>query len=138
VQREVADRLTARAGEGAYGPVSILTALLGELRAGPGVPATAFWPRPKVASRILRIDFAAKAASRLRDAETLRAVLRGAFEQRRKQLAALLRRAKLPFERERLAAAMQAAGIDLRRRAEQIAPEQYLLVANALSADAAP
>jgi len=138
VQREVADRLTARAGEGAYGPVSVLAALLGELRAGPPVPATAFWPRPKVASRILRIDFAASAASRLRDAETLRSALRLAFGQRRKQLGALPRRASLPVDRGVLAAAMQAAGIDPCLRAEQVPPEQYLLLANALPAATEP
>jgi 16S rRNA (adenine1518-N6/adenine1519-N6)-dimethyltransferase len=132
VQREVADRMSARPGEEAYGPLSVIVALLGRLTLGPLVPASAFWPPPKVASRILRIDFDAPRAARLADAEALTSLLAAAFAQRRKQLASLLRRKAGPFAPARLAAAFQRAGVDLALRAERVGPEQFLSLAGAL------
>ncbi len=133
VQREVADRFAAPVGSDAYGPLSILTALLGRVRRGPVVPATAFWPPPKVASRILRIDFDPAAAARVKDAAVLMAVVNLAFGQRRKQLRAMSRRKGLPFAPAALEQAMATARIDPRDRAEQISPEQYLSLATAVS-----
>ena len=133
VQREGADRMTAGPGEEAYGPMSVIVTLLGRLAPGPVVPASAFWPRPKVASRILRIDFDAGRSSRLADADALTSLLAAAFAQRRKQLVSLLRRRDCPFEPDRLATAFQHAGVDPTLRAEQVAPEQFLLLANTLT-----
>jgi 16S rRNA (adenine1518-N6/adenine1519-N6)-dimethyltransferase len=133
VQREVADRFAAAPGGEAYGPLSILTALLGRVRMGPIVPATAFWPAPTVASRILRIDFDPAAAGRVKDAAVLTTVVNLAFGQRRKQMRAMLRRSDVPFAPEALERAMAEAGIDPQERAERIRPEQYLAMATALS-----
>lgn len=128
VQKELAERLVAGPGSSAYGPVSVLVALLGRWRLGPIVPASAFWPAPKVASRIVRIDFDAARAALLADAATLSATLSAAFGQRRKQVGTIFRRA-WPAAAE----ALPAAGVDPTWRAEQIAPEQYLALANALA-----
>jgi len=133
VQREVADRLAARPGGKEYGPVSVIVSLLSRLRAGPSVPASAFWPRPSIASRILRLDFDAAAAARLADAATLEKVLAHAFAQRRKQLGSLLRRGEIPWPADRLAEAFAHAGIDTKRRAETLHPAEFLDLANALA-----
>lgn len=133
VQKELAERLSASCGGEAYGPVSVLTALLGRIRLGPAVPASAFWPRPKVVSRIVRVDFDPAGAGALADADVLRAALSLAFGQRRKQVRSILRRKAAPFAPEALAWALAAAGIDPARRAEQIHPGQYLAFANALA-----
>jgi 16S rRNA (adenine1518-N6/adenine1519-N6)-dimethyltransferase len=132
VQKEVADRLAGGCGGKAYGPVSVVTALLGRIRLGALLPASAFWPRPKVASRAVRIDFDPDRADKLADAGSLRAVLTLAFGQRRKQIGSILRRPAAPFSAEALAEALAAAAIEPTRRAERISPEQYLAFANAL------
>jgi len=137
VQREAADRLAAGPGNKAYGPVSVLIALLGRVRLGPAVPAAAFWPRPKVASRLVRIDFAADRAACVADADVLVDVLALSFGQRRKQLRAITRRKGSPFEVSALAAALAEAGVDLSARPDRMAPEQYRDLANALSPGAA-
>ena len=134
VKREVADRLAASPGPKTYGPVSIVIALLGRLVLGPVVPATAFWPRPNVASRIVRIDFDPAAAADLADTDVLRTLLASAFSQRRKQIGSILRRKGLPWPPTALAAALDAAGIDLTARPERIGPDQFRLAANALAA----
>lgn len=133
VQREVADRLAAGAGSSAYGPLSVLVAVLGRLRRGPVVPASAFWPRPKVDGQILRVDFEAARAGSLRDAGTLSALLASAFGQRRKQIGSMRRRSDLPWPGETLGEAFAAASIDHTRRPQSIPPEQFLAMANALA-----
>ena len=138
VQREVADRLAASPGGSAYGPLSVIVAVLGRLQAGANVPATAFWPRPKVSGRILRIDFDAAAAGRLDDAGTLSALLAAAFGQRRKQIGSLRRRHDVPWTPEALAAAFDRAGIDPGQRPQTVTPGQFLALANALSAETNP
>ncbi len=132
VQKEVADRLAAGPGDGSYGPVSVLVALLGDARAGAVIPPTAFWPRPKVSSRVVRIDVDPDAADRLRDVEALSAVLTAAFGQRRKQIGSAGRRTDA-FEAAAFDAALAAAGIDPTARAERIDPGQYLTLSNALA-----
>jgi 16S rRNA (adenine1518-N6/adenine1519-N6)-dimethyltransferase len=132
VQQEVAERFAASPGSKTYGPVSVVVALLGRLRLGSAVPASAFYPRPRVAGRFVRIDFDAGRAARLRSVDTLQTVLALAFAQRRKQIGSILRRRDAPLPAAALAAALQAAGIDRTARAETVAPEQYLALADAL------
>ena len=138
VQKELADRLVAGCTpcrcRADYGPISVLVALLGQVTLGPHVPATAFWPRPKVDSRIVRIDFNLQAAKNLFDVEALQKLLQLAFGQRRKQLTALLRIKQTNFSSEVLAEAFTAAGVDTIRRCEQLEPETFALIANALTA----
>jgi 16S rRNA (adenine1518-N6/adenine1519-N6)-dimethyltransferase len=131
VQQEVADRLNAAPGCGSYGPVSVIVSLLGVVTFGSAVPASAFWPRPKVASRIVRIDFHAGNAARLADVDALRQVVALAFMHRRKQIGAMLRRNDTPLDANDLAAGMEAARIGRTVRPQDITPEQYLVWSNA-------
>ena len=131
VQQEVAERIIAPPGGGGYGPVSVLVALLGAARCGPAVPASAFWPRPKVASRIVRIDFDAERAPFV-PVDELLALLSAAFSQRRKQIGSLLHRKDLPHRREDLCAAFRTARIDPALRPQQVSPEGFCALARAL------
>lgn len=133
VQREVAQRFAAPCGGRDYGPVSILLQLLGRITPGAVLPASAFWPQPKVASQIMRIDFDAHGARAVDDIATLRTVLSMAFAQRRKQVGSILRRRNVPFAAASLSDAMSRADIDPASRAERITPGQFRLMANALT-----
>ena len=133
VQKEVADRLAAGAGSGDYGPVSVLVALLGKVTAGPIVPPSAFWPRPKVASRILRIDSDTAAAATVGDLPALRKLVQLSFGQRRKKLGTIFRsQASGPA----LLAAAAVAKVDLDARAERVHPHQFAAMAAAAGRDA--
>ena len=92
VQRELADRLAARAGEEAYGPSSVIVGLLGRTRMGPTLPPAAFWPRPNVASRMMHIEPLAPPPERLPSVETLHEVLALTFGQRRKKIGSAAKR----------------------------------------------
>lgn len=132
VQEEVARRLTAREGR-EYGPASVLVALLGCARLGAFLPAQAFWPAPKVDSRIVRIDFDPDLAGRVTNMDLLRQVLEMVFSQRRKNLLSTSRAKGAPFPPERFAAALSVAGVDASLRPDRLSPEAYLRLAQALA-----
>lgn len=133
VQREVADRFAARPDDEAYGPVSVLVALLGACTQGPLAPPEAFWPRPTVTSRMMRIDVRPPAPDHLPDLDVLQRVLTAAFSQRRKRLGTAGRRSGGAFTPEAFAAALTAAGVDPDARAEHVSPEAFARVAAILS-----
>ena len=128
VQKEVADRLAADTGSKDYGPVSVLVALLGRVELGPVIPGSAFWPAPKVASRIVRIDVDAAAAESIADLPALNRLVHLAFGQRRKKVATVFRAAP---DAEALLAAMSAAGLDGDSRPERIGPQAFAAMAAA-------
>jgi len=138
VQKELAERMTAAPGGGDYGPISVIVALLGRVSKGPSVPASAFWPRPKVAGRMLRIDFNRAAAAGIGDVEVLVDVVRLAFSQRRKQIHSISRRKPGASWSAAVAEALQAAGISRASRPECIPPGQYAALADALAAGRRP
>jgi 16S rRNA (adenine1518-N6/adenine1519-N6)-dimethyltransferase len=134
VQREVADRLCAQAGDENYGPVSVLVQALSRAQPGPVLPASAFWPRPKIASRMVRLDYDPSRADLVADPELLQRVVAGLFGQRRKQVGKLAR--KLADADPRLAQApeaLRAAGVEPSDRAERIPPEVYVDIAARLA-----
>ncbi len=133
VQLELGDRLVAGPESSIYGPVSVLVALLGKPSLGSVLPGQAFWPRPSVASRMLRIDLDHQAAAKIDDVQTLSAVVSLAFGQRRKQIGSVVRRKGAAFERDVFLEALTRAGIAHSERAENVSPQQFLLLANTLA-----
>jgi len=131
-QREVAERLSAVVGERQYCPLSVLVALLGRLKLGPVVPASAFWPRPKVAGRIVRIDLD-PAADRLKGISHLRKVLSLAFGQRRKQIGSIIRRKDPSIAADVFLRGLESAMIDPTLRPGEVTLQQYLRLANELA-----
>ncbi len=132
VQREVAQRLLAGPGSKAYGPVSILVALLTRATAGRVIPPEAFWPKPKIHSQMLRLDFDAKAAKKLVDIEVLSSVLSATFGHRRKKITSAAKRTDLPFSPQDFLWSLAKTGIDPSVRPEQVSPQEFLIIANTL------
>ena len=83
VQREVAERLVATAGDEQYGAVSLITRYYSEARIVRNVAPGSFYPAPEVTSAIVRLD----ARGGVRPRPQLFAVVRDAFRHRRKTLA---------------------------------------------------
>lgn len=93
VQREVGDRLLARPGDEAYGPLGIRIAYHAEVRLDRRVPADVFWPRPKVDSVIARLTRREPPVDV--DPVALFRVVDVAFAERRKTMVNALRRLDL-------------------------------------------
>jgi 16S rRNA (adenine1518-N6/adenine1519-N6)-dimethyltransferase len=138
VQREVAERLVARPPEMSLLSVSVgyygRAKLIGTVKAG------AFWPRPEVDSALVRIEVDPRfhgAAGEvpgeqpaLEDESAFFRVVRAGFSEKRKQLKNNLR--QLGLGDETVAAALAAAGIDGRRRAETLTVAEWGALAAAL------
>ena len=133
LQREVADRLTARPGTRDYGVLTVLLAHQAVTRRLLKVGPANFHPRPKVDSTVVGIDFFSSNDRRPTavDSRLLRALVKAAFSQRRKTLANAL--SPLLKDRARLARLLAAAKIDGKRRPDHITPEEYFSLAAQLA-----
>jgi len=133
-QRELAERLRAAPGGRQWGRLSVLLALTAEvrplLRVGPG----AFHPRPRVDSEVVEIRFAEQAAFPPEAEAPLFRLVAAAFGQRRKTLRNALRAGLPGLAPRRLEEALAALGIDPRRRAETLAPADFVRLAARLGA----
>ncbi len=118
-QREVADRICAAPGTGAYGRLAVLAQWLCETKTLYRLPPRAFTPPPKVHSAV--VQFIPRAPAKDAPAfEDLEKVTATAFQQRRK----MARSALKPYE-DRFA----RAGIDPAARPETLSIAQYLELA---------
>jgi 16S rRNA (adenine1518-N6/adenine1519-N6)-dimethyltransferase len=129
VQKEVSDRLLARPGGKAYGPLSIIVQASTEVRRIAPVPPSAFWPAPTVDSAMLRIDLLPDRRQRIGDLAHFASVVRACFMHRRKTLAHNL------VTSYGAAAAGVLARLEVERRArpEQLAPSLWVELARALT-----
>jgi 16S rRNA (adenine1518-N6/adenine1519-N6)-dimethyltransferase len=110
VQREVADRLTAKPGTKAYGVLTVLVRLHADVHRLFDLPPGAFHPRPKVQSSVIRLVFRPPTVL-VRDIALFERMVKAMFGQRRKTLANALK-AFRPDAREILA----ESRLDGRRR----------------------
>lgn len=116
-QKEVALRLVARPGVHDYGVPSILTAVAAQAWIVREVGPEAFAPRPKVDSAVVLIEPRTTPLVASVDLEAFGDFVSAAFQQRRKTLGnALAGRREL----------LEAAGIALSRRAEELEPEVWV------------
>ena len=129
VQREVGERWAARPGERLHAGVSVKIALAGTARIDLTVPRTVFLPVPNVDSVMVRITRHPDAMAPARR-RWVADVVDAAFAQRRKTLRNTLRAA---FGAPAVHA-IEAAGLDAGARAEVLGVEDFVALADALSA----
>ena len=86
VQHEVAARLLAHAGSKIYGAPSLLFQLYARPRGRFRVPSSAFYPRPRVVSEVIRFELSRQPLVALEHTRLFQAIVRAAFNQRRKML----------------------------------------------------
>jgi 16S rRNA (adenine1518-N6/adenine1519-N6)-dimethyltransferase len=130
LQREVAERLAAPAGDREGGVLSILLQREADVSIERIVPPGAFLPPPKVQSAVLCAIFRPPADS-IVDPARFRKLVKAGFAQRRKILGKALGAAKLASAAE-IAAALEAAGIDPKRRGETLTLAEWAALERAL------
>ena len=126
VQREVADRFFAEPRTKAYGAVSVLVQLSARKTGFHAVPPTVFRPRPRVESAL--VAFEREQIAAIAD---VRPVVEGAFAHRRKTAANALAQTGVAT-RDRVEEALAAIGRPPNARAEELAPEEFVRLADAL------
>jgi 16S rRNA (adenine1518-N6/adenine1519-N6)-dimethyltransferase len=135
LQKEVVDRIVARPGTKDYGIPSVITTMFYRTERLLNVPASCFYPEPKVVSSILKMGVREKPLLNVRDEELFRKIVRLAFAKRRKTLVNNLRHARLPgYSTESMLSALQDSGIDGMRRAETLSAEEFGLLTNCFMA----
>ena len=126
LQKEVVDRMAAPPGSKTYGRLSVMLQLRCTVEPLFKVPPGAFRPPPKVDSAIVRLT--PLPPHLLPDAEgkLIERLVRAAFGQRRKTLSNALRDVATAKQ-------IDAAGIDPRARAEQLAPSAFVALARSIT-----
>ena len=127
IQREVADRLTAQPSTKDYGLLSILLQRHYAIATVKHISPSCFWPPPEVQSSISKLVRRPAPLGGPADEQALRDLLRHAFSRRRKTLARSLR--DLVADPLR---ALALAGIAPTARAEELPPEKWPALLNAL------
>jgi 16S rRNA (adenine1518-N6/adenine1519-N6)-dimethyltransferase len=123
VQREVADRIAAHAGDDAYGIPSVKAAWWVDARVAGKVPASVFHPRPRVDSAFITFERRDPPGDDDLRARVF-ALVDAGFGQRRKMLRRSLADHVEP-------GALERAGIEPTRRAEELALDDWVRLAGA-------
>ncbi|HEX9140906.1 MAG TPA: 16S rRNA (adenine(1518)-N(6)/adenine(1519)-N(6))-dimethyltransferase RsmA [Gaiellaceae bacterium] len=127
VQREVADRFFAVPSTKAYGAVSVLVQLVAERTGFHPVSPSVFRPRPNVDSALV----AFRRTELPPDFRGVKRVVEGSFAHRRKRLANSLELAGVA-DRQHAEAAVERIGRDRNVRAEELTPEEFLALTEAM------
>lgn len=127
VQKEMANRMAAKAGTKAYGSISVYLQMRSDVAVALTVPRTCFMPQPNVDSAVLSLtNFKTDHRENLKRAE---AVVRAAFSKRRKTVLNALSTYGFEIEKDQILQALVDTGIDPGRRAEAITVEEYRILA---------
>lgn len=122
VQREVAERITARPGKMSLLAVSVQ--LYGRPRVVAKAPPGAFYPSPRVQSAVVRVDVHNTPQVAVDDIQSFFDVVRAGFAQRRKQLRNSLSQG-LSLTTEEVTRAIRRSGLDEKQRPQELSIAQW-------------
>lgn len=131
-QKELAERITAPPGTRDYGRLSVLLQYCAAVRSIAEVKAALFYPRPKVDSEVLTVDFNPPRETAAYDEAILFKVVKAAFSKRRKTLKNALAGSELALHPNLAEQVLKSAAIDPVRRAETLSVEEFVALSNAL------
>ncbi|MBQ9468425.1 MAG: 16S rRNA (adenine(1518)-N(6)/adenine(1519)-N(6))-dimethyltransferase RsmA [Clostridia bacterium] len=134
VQREVADRLTARAGSPEYGAITAAVGYFGRAEKLFSVSPGSFLPPPKVESAVVRIDIHENSPYADCDKELFFRLIGAAFGQRRKTLMNTLRGILSEKEREAVMNELSLLGFPRDVRGERLSTDGFAALARAIAA----
>lgn len=130
VQREMAERMTAAAGDSSYNALSVWVGAQCRGEIVRVLPPSVFWPRPKVDSAIVRLDLEPERRAAIGDLHRFHAFVREIFCHRRKLLRGVLLRMAggkgSDAARHKVAQAYAAVGLGPDARAEEIDPDRFV------------
>lgn len=128
VQKEVAERLYAKSGSKAFGALSVRVQYLAHCELICTVPATAFYPPPKVDSAVVRL-IPYQIEPPAIDPRQLETLVKVGFREKRKMLRNNLQSI---IERDSLTQLLEQLEINPQARAEDLSVSQWVALANEL------
>jgi 16S rRNA (adenine1518-N6/adenine1519-N6)-dimethyltransferase len=134
LQKEVADRISAKPGTKEYGSLSIAIQYYTEAETVMIVPKTVFVPQPNVDSAVIRLTKRVTPIVQVRDETFFFQITRASFAQRRKTLLNNLL-SHLPNGKEKkeiILSILETVQIDPTRRGETLSIEEFAKLSDAL------
>ncbi len=125
LQREFAERVGAVPGGKDYGSLSVLSTLLADVRLGPRITGSCFYPSAEVESRLVQLAMLTSPRFPVPSISRFESVVRAAFAQRRKTILNSLASAEQFGSKEEVEGWLRRVGIDPARRAETVTPLEY-------------
>lgn len=120
IQKEVAQRLSAKVSTKDYGSLSVAVQYYADVEFVAKVSKSSFYPPPKVDSGIVKITKRKECNIEVQDKELFFQVVRGSFAKRRKTILNSLTGYEERFEKGIVQQALEEAGIDAGRRGESL------------------
>jgi len=132
IQKELADRITARPRTKDYNALSVWIQSLGHAEILRELPPSVFWPRPKVDSAIIQITPSPEKRARIADTEFYHTFVRSLFFHRRKFLRSVLVAAmKDRLDKPQVDAVLAQEGLGPTARAEELDIPVFLRLSEA-------
>lgn len=144
LQKEIADRLFAAPGSPDYGGISVMTQMVAEKLSARVVSGNVFYPKPRVKSSLLAFRRRQPAPVATAGFAAVKAVVYGAFSHRRKTLVNSLAEAETanlpeyllslaaPARKRLIEESLEAGGLPLNIRPQELTPGQFLKLAGRL------
>ena len=131
-QKELAERISALPGGKDYGRLSVMLQYCASVKHLMEIKATVFFPRPKVDSSVIEVQFHDELLFPAYDEKFLFDVIKAAFGKRRKTLKNALTQSQLSLKNEDILSGLEISGIDPFRRAETLSVKEFVHLSNPL------
>ncbi|PLT27759.1 16S rRNA (adenine(1518)-N(6)/adenine(1519)-N(6))-dimethyltransferase RsmA [Peribacillus deserti] len=134
LQKEVADRISAKPGTKEYGSLSIAIQYYTKAETVMIVPKTVFVPQPNVDSAVIRLTMRTEPAVQVKNEDFFFTITRASFAQRRKTILNNLVN-QLPDGKEKkdhILEALSESGIDPGRRGETLSIPEFAKLSDSL------
>jgi len=134
LQKEVADRITARPGSKDYGALSVAVQFYSKPRKLFDISPECFVPCPEVDSTVIRMDIYKEPCVRLTDRKMFFKTVKAAFGHRRKTLLnALSNSGAFNMDKKEMESIIRSLGIDPSIRGETLTIMQFAKLSNSIS-----
>ncbi|MBT7085648.1 MAG: ribosomal RNA small subunit methyltransferase A [Desulfobacterales bacterium] len=131
-QKELAERICSGPGSKDYGRLSVMLQYCADIKNIANVQAKHFYPKPKVDSSVIKIDFKDEPEFPVTDEKFFFKVIKAGFGKRRKILKNALMGSELHIDAQIATEVLTDSGIDLKRRAETLSVEEFSRLSNKL------
>ena len=132
IQREVARRICASAGEQDYSAFGVFVQWYTQPEMLFDVPPSCFIPQPKVTSTVIRLKRRSSPPCEVQDEAFMFSLIRASFIQRRKTLLNAVSSNVPGVSKEKLEAALKSCGLDSRVRGEALPVESFARLSDLL------
>lgn len=131
VQKEVAQRMQAKAGTKDYGALSIAVQFYSQAKIDFIVPPSCFMPKPKVESAVITLTVLEEKAVKTIDEELFFNIVKYAFGQRRKTLINTLNNlGKFNLSKQQLQEAITSIGLNEQIRGEALTINEFAMLSD--------